>query len=487
MAWLSDHGLTETGSVRASTADLENAIRLREALRSILLAHVDCEPVPADAAMELDVVACRSRLRLRFDRDGGAALEPQARGVDGALGRLLAIVHRAIEAGSWERLKACRQEVARGRSTTAPRTDRARGAAWRCAATGPRPAPTASGAPPHQRIEVLACKDEVVPTFCRHNRLIQTCPICSREQEIELRPVVSSSAPRTGQPRARSSSSTRSRASSAQSGPRGGVTVRRLARGAEDGYSSPLAPGLRSSADAERLAEELAFAAGRLARLEQDPPGLYADVADEREDIEDRTWLAFLIAYLGPTQSDDPFAAIRHVATPWTEAQPPELDRVELGPRPRTTRRAARARSRPTARGPRGRLTGGRIHRRRRMDSGASVLPDGTPGVPGLTRARFDLLVTLGRLGVYDLRAGALELKGSNNVTVAAKRALGIGDPLLLERRAAELARECGLPLEALDLGLSNWERGQPATLGLPPDTEPDPDALTATRAALGL
>jgi predicted RNA-binding Zn ribbon-like protein len=110
VSWLTGHGLTEGRSVRARAADLESAIRLREALRSILLAHVDGEPVPADAAMELDEVACRSRLRLRFDRDGGAALEPQARGVDGALGRLLAIVHRAIETGSWERLKACRQD-----------------------------------------------------------------------------------------------------------------------------------------------------------------------------------------------------------------------------------------------------------------------------------------------------------------------------------------------------------------------------------------
>ncbi len=329
-----------------------------------------------------------------------------------------------------------------------------------------------------------------MPTFCRHNRLIQTCPICSREQEIELRPVVSSSAPRTGQPRARSASSTRSGGGSAQSGTRGGVTVRRLARGADDGYSSPLAPGLRSSADAERLAEELAFAAGRLTRLEQDPPGLYADIADEREDIEDRTWLAFLIAYLGPTQSDDPFAAIRHVATPWTEAQPPELDGVELGPRTahdpargaRTIEAyrswAARAGSQAAT------FTGDAGWTRERRFSRIFE----RLALPGLHRgARFDLLVTLGRLGVYDLRAGALELKGSNNVTVAAKRALGIGDPLLLERRAAELARQCGLPLEALDLGLSNWERGERATLGLPPDTEPDPDALTATRAALGL
>ena len=109
-SWLADHGLTQGGSVRARGADLDNAIRLREALRSILLAHVDAGPVPAEAAGELDAVACRSRLRLRFDRDGGAALEAEARGVDGALGRLLAIVHRAIETGAWDRLKACRQD-----------------------------------------------------------------------------------------------------------------------------------------------------------------------------------------------------------------------------------------------------------------------------------------------------------------------------------------------------------------------------------------
>lgn len=329
-----------------------------------------------------------------------------------------------------------------------------------------------------------------MPTFCRHNRLIQNCPICSREQDIEPRPVVSSSAPRTSQPRTRAPSRSRSRDSSGQPGLRGGVTVRRLARGADDGFSSPLAPGLHSSADAERLAEELAFAASRLIRLEQDPPGLYADVADEREDIEDRTWLAFLIAYLGPTQGEDPFSAIRHVATPWAEAQPPDLDGVELGPRT----------AHDPDRGPRTleayRAWAGRVGSQAAAFTGD---PGWTPerrfariferlSLPGLHRgARFDLLVTLGRLGVYDLRAGTLELKGSNNVTVAAKRALGIGDPLLLERRAAELASECGLPLEALDLGLSNWERGERATLGLPPDAQPDPDLLRSTRAALGL
>ena len=43
------------------------------------------------------------------------------------------------------------------------------------------------------------------------------------------------------------------------------------------------------------------------------------------------------------------------------------------------------------------------------------------------------------------------------------------------------------MPLEALDLGLHNWQSGQRATLGLGPGAEPEPDALAATQAALGL
>ena len=76
--------------------------------------------------------------------------------------------------------------------------------------------------------------------------------------------------------------------------------MRRVARGADDGYQSPLVIGLKSSEDAGRLAEELAFAAHRLRRLEDDPPGLYREVADAGADIEERSWLAFLIAYLCP-------------------------------------------------------------------------------------------------------------------------------------------------------------------------------------------
>jgi predicted RNA-binding Zn ribbon-like protein len=104
--WLADNGLVR-GGVNATRADLVRAIELREALRALLLSH-NGEPLPAAATDTLDHIAHRSGVALRFDERGGATLEPDAGGVDGALGRLLAIVHDAIADGNWSRLKACR-------------------------------------------------------------------------------------------------------------------------------------------------------------------------------------------------------------------------------------------------------------------------------------------------------------------------------------------------------------------------------------------
>jgi hypothetical protein len=357
-----------------------------------------------------------------------------------------------------------------------------------------------------------------VPTFCRHNRFVQNCPICAPEQAAELRQVVS---PGTAKrPRSTSGRGGQTRST--------GVQVRRLARGADDGFHSPLVPGLKSSQDAERLAEELAFAAGRLTRLELDPPGLYAEVAgagdagrtdgdlgprtdadlgprtdadlgprtdadlDPRTDgdLEERTWLAFLIAYLGPVDGDDPFIGIRAAWTPWSTGEEPDLGDVPLGPRT----------AHDPARGPRTldayRAWAGRAGSQAAAFGGDPAWPPERRfaraferlALPGLHRdARFDLLVTLGRLGVYDLRAGSLQFGGENEPTLAAKRALGIGDTMLLERRAAELAAAVELPLEALDLGLYNWGRGTRSTVGLEPGAEPDPDLIDSVRAALGL
>ena len=107
-AWLVDEGLASPRT-RVTRAEVDRATALREALRQILLAHNDGGDAPQDAWRMLDDLACRAGLGLRFDEGGGASVRPAAGGVDGALGKLLAIVHAAIADGTWSRLKACRE------------------------------------------------------------------------------------------------------------------------------------------------------------------------------------------------------------------------------------------------------------------------------------------------------------------------------------------------------------------------------------------
>lgn len=321
-----------------------------------------------------------------------------------------------------------------------------------------------------------------LPTFCRHNRFLQNCAICSREQAVELRQVVSPGGAANRSP---------ARTTRAAKGPRrtGGVRVRQLARGADDGFHSPLTPGLKSSVDAERLAQELAFAQARLKRLADDPPGLYREVA-VGSNVEERTWLAFQIAYLGPLDGEDPFSEVRARATSWSSGELPALDGARTGPRgahdPAGGTRTLEAY----------RDWVGRAGSQAAAFTGEASWPAERRfarlyerlALPGLHRdARYELLLILGRLGVYELRPDALHFGGENVVTVAAKRVLGIGDPILLERRAAEFAAACELPIEALDGALFSWGRGERATEGLEPDAELDAGALDAARAALRL
>ena len=328
-----------------------------------------------------------------------------------------------------------------------------------------------------------------MPQFCRHNRLVQNCPICSREQAVQARPLVTSSAPGTaepGQPR-----TTAARRGQAASPRRAGVTVRRLRDSADDGFRSPLVPGLKSGDEARRLAEEIAFAQTRLDLLASSPPGLYAEVGDVSRDLEERTWLAFLIAYLAPLEDQpDPFSAITAVRTSWASGEPPDLAGAAVGPRAAYDP----ARPHPT-------LPAYRAWAERAASQAQAVVGDPAwdperrfartyerLALPGLARdARFEFLVSLGMLGVYELRPGALALGGTDAVTVAAKRALGIGDPMLLERRAAHVAGELGVSLAALDLGFYNWERGERVRAGVPDDVGADPGLVETSLGVLGL
>ena len=109
--WLVDHELLAADDP-VEPADVRRAIDVREALRSILLAN-NGAPSDLGASEALNRAARRARLVVHFDPDGSARLEPAAGGVDGALGRLLAIVYTAMAEGIWPRLKACRWDVCR--------------------------------------------------------------------------------------------------------------------------------------------------------------------------------------------------------------------------------------------------------------------------------------------------------------------------------------------------------------------------------------
>jgi hypothetical protein len=235
-----------------------------------------------------------------------------------------------------------------------------------------------------------------------------------------------------------------------------------MARAADDGYEHDLVPGLRATVEAARLADEIAFAAGRLDRLANDPPGLYAEVG-ALDDREEAAWLAFLIAYLAPLEGPEAFAEIQRVRVPWATGELPDLASVQTGPRTahdpgRGTATlqayrgwAQRAGSQTAA------YTGDEAWTpQRRFERAFERL-----ALPGFTRGpRYEMLVLLGTLGVFDLRPWSLHLTDPlDPVTVAAKRIFGIGDALNLQRRATDLATAAGVPIEALDLALFNWTR----------------------------
>jgi predicted RNA-binding Zn ribbon-like protein len=105
-AWLASEGLLPEGQA-ATRADVRRAAALREAFREILLGHHGGYEVDPAALQTLDETARRARLEVRFAPDGTARPEPARGGVDGALGRLLAIVADAQAEGTWQRLKSC--------------------------------------------------------------------------------------------------------------------------------------------------------------------------------------------------------------------------------------------------------------------------------------------------------------------------------------------------------------------------------------------
>ena len=100
--WLEENGIA-TG--RVTSADVERVQRVREALRQFVIVNNHGGEVGADERKLLDAEAERATLRVSFDPP---KLVPAARGIDGALARIFAVVHEAMRDGTWRRLKGCR-------------------------------------------------------------------------------------------------------------------------------------------------------------------------------------------------------------------------------------------------------------------------------------------------------------------------------------------------------------------------------------------
>ena len=94
-AWLTEQGLDDPGPL--GPAALRRAREVREALHSFAVTG-KVDPALVEAAR---------RARLSVDLEA-AELAPDAPGIDGALGTVLAVVYDALRDGSWARLKTCR-------------------------------------------------------------------------------------------------------------------------------------------------------------------------------------------------------------------------------------------------------------------------------------------------------------------------------------------------------------------------------------------
>lgn len=103
-------GALSRGAAPLGDGDLHHALELREALRRVLLVNAGGEVDP-EALAVLERASAAARLSIRFERDATPTLLPQASGLDGAIGRILAVVFTAMADGSWARLKACPRDV----------------------------------------------------------------------------------------------------------------------------------------------------------------------------------------------------------------------------------------------------------------------------------------------------------------------------------------------------------------------------------------
>ncbi len=105
--WLAEHG--HPVERRPSPAELGRLVTMREAIRD--LATTRGSTAHADALEAFDRIA--ARYPLVVDLSEGEGLRPVGSGVDGFIGRILAIVAASALEGTWDRLKSCANDRCR--------------------------------------------------------------------------------------------------------------------------------------------------------------------------------------------------------------------------------------------------------------------------------------------------------------------------------------------------------------------------------------
>ena len=109
--WLSEQGLVDD-LVEPTEEEVADALRVREAIRELLLANNAVDSDASAASRTLEEAGRRARLGVRFE-DGRPVLAPEDEGVHGAVGRIVATVAELAPTDEWKRLKGCRDEHCR--------------------------------------------------------------------------------------------------------------------------------------------------------------------------------------------------------------------------------------------------------------------------------------------------------------------------------------------------------------------------------------
>jgi predicted RNA-binding Zn ribbon-like protein len=107
--WLRGNPLAGDSRRRDVTvAELDALRELREAIRALAVANLTGTVKP-DALRAINTAAAAAPVEFTIGDDGGLAINTRSPDATYVVGSLLAIIHDAQVAGTWSRLKGCRQ------------------------------------------------------------------------------------------------------------------------------------------------------------------------------------------------------------------------------------------------------------------------------------------------------------------------------------------------------------------------------------------